>query len=32
MAAGLAAGCDATSPVAFCNSFEVEVCARVYEC
>ena len=31
-AAGLVAGCGATSPIAFCNSFEVEVCARVYEC
>ncbi len=31
-AAGLAAGCGGTSPVTFCNNFEVEVCARVYEC
>jgi len=26
------AGCGGLSPVAFCNSFETEVCARVYEC
>jgi len=32
LSAGLAAGCGSTSPVAFCNNFEVEVCARVYEC
>jgi|SRR6185312_307519 len=32
LSAGLVAGCGATSPVSFCNSFEVEVCARVYEC
>jgi hypothetical protein len=31
-AAGLASGCGGISPTAFCNNFEVEVCARVYEC
>ena len=30
--AGLAAGCGAQSPIAACNSFQVLVCARVYEC
>jgi hypothetical protein len=31
-AAGLVAGCGSTSPTSFCNSFEVEVCAREFEC
>ena len=30
--AGLAAGCGAETPIQACNSFQVEVCARVYEC
>jgi hypothetical protein len=30
--AGLATGCSGTSAVTFCNEFEVEICARVYEC
>jgi hypothetical protein len=30
-AIGLAA-CGGISPVTFCNNFEAEVCARVYEC
>ena len=32
MAAGLTAGCHTTTPVEFCDSYEVEVCAREYEC
>jgi hypothetical protein len=31
-AAGLVAGCGGTSPITFCNDFETEVCARVFEC
>ena len=31
-AAGSFAGCGATAPLTFCNEFEVEVCARIYEC
>ena len=30
--AGFAAGCGSTSPVDFCNNFEVEVCAREFQC
>jgi hypothetical protein len=30
--AGLIAGCGGVSAVTFCDQFEVEVCARVYEC
>jgi hypothetical protein len=26
------AGCGGISPVTFCNNYEVEVCARVFEC
>jgi hypothetical protein len=32
VAAGFAAGCHATTPVEFCDSYEVEVCAREFEC
>jgi hypothetical protein len=31
-AAALAAGCGCTTPVSFCDNFEVEICARVYQC
>ena len=31
-AAGLVAGCGSTSPVAYCNNFQTELCARVWEC
>ena len=31
-AAGIVAGCGSTSPVAYCDNFETELCARVFEC
>ena len=31
-AAGFVAGCGSTSPVAYCDSFETELCVRVFEC
>ena len=31
-AAGFSAGCGGTTPIGFCDNFEVEVCARVFEC
>ena len=31
-AAGLAAGCGSTAPLTFCNNFQIEACAREFEC
>jgi hypothetical protein len=31
-AAGFVAGCGSTSPVAYCNNFVTEFCARQFEC
>jgi hypothetical protein len=32
LSAGLVAGCGSLSPVAYCDSFESELCARIFEC